>query len=156
MTFDDIRSDTGPVHVICATRYLAESGAKNGRIAVFLLALPIPNGAACELDGVAEAMVELNEEVQLFLVADGAQLTTSGGGAGCGADLVQDRLNVGEGEILENFFEEGVDEGIRAEGKPHAPRHPLVENECLVVHFSDGSVSLNRVVRACTVLEKLW
>ena len=144
------RSDAGPVQVISAARYLAESGAQNGRISVFLIkncqiALPIPNGAACQLYRVTEAMVELNEQVQLFLAADGTFLATAA--RGCGADLVQDGLNVDEGEVLENFFEEGVEEGIRAEGEPHAPRHSLVEDERLVVHFSDGSVSLSRVVR---------
>ena len=151
--FENIRSNTGPVHVVCAARYLAESGAKNGRISGFLIikdcriALPIPNGAAGELHRVTEAMVELDEQVQLLLVADGTFNPTADRARGCCADLVQDGLNVGEGEVLEDFLEEGVEEGVGAEGEPHAPRHSLVEDERLVVHFSDGSVSLNRVAR---------
>ena len=85
-------------------------------------------------------MVEVDEQIQMLLVPNRAFLPNAR--CGCGADFVQDGLNVGEGEALEYVFEEGVEERVRAEGEPHAPRHPLVEDEGLVVHFSDGSVSL--------------
>ena len=134
---------------MCAARYLAESGAENGRIADFpieQIALPVPNGAACQLHRVAEATVELDEQVQVLLLADGSFLATASL-CGSGADLVQDGLNIREREVLEDAFEEGVKEGTRAEGEPHAPRHSLVEDEGLVINFSDGSMGLKGVVR---------
>ena len=61
------------------------------------------------------------------------------------ANLIEKWLEICDGQILKEGFQEGVEDWVGAEGEPDSPGDGLEEEQCVVVHFTNCRMGLLRV-----------
>ena len=58
------------------------------------------------------------------------------------ANLIEKWLEICDGQVLKEGFQEGVQDGVGAEGKPDSPGDGLEEEQGVVVHLPYGRMGL--------------
>ena len=61
------------------------------------------------------------------------------------ANLIEKWLEICDGQILKEGFQEGVEDWVCAKGEPDSPGDGLEEEQCVVVHFTNCRMGLLRV-----------
>ena len=58
------------------------------------------------------------------------------------ANLIEKWLEICDGKILKEGFQEGVEDWVGAEGEPDPPSDGLEEEQCVVIHLPNGRMGL--------------